>query len=48
MGDESIFVGTIQACEFYADESLPVRADYDNHCIHVGRYIIDWSGADEC
>ena len=41
MSDESVFEDTIRVCEFYADEELPLRVDYDNHCIHLGGYLVD-------
>lgn len=41
MSVESIFSETVEVCGFYAGELLPMRVDYDNHCIHLGGYTID-------
>lgn len=41
MRDEAVFNDTIRICEFYADEELPIRVDYESHCIHLGGYLID-------
>ena len=41
MSVNSIFEDTVRVCEFYAGESVPVRVDYDGHCIHIGGYVID-------
>lgn len=41
MSDDAVFNDTIRICEFYADESLPLIVDYENHCIHLGGYLVD-------
>lgn len=41
MSDAAVFDDTIRICEFYADEELPLRVDYENHCIHLGGYLVD-------
>lgn len=41
MSDDVVFDDTIRVCEFYSDEELPIRVDYENHCIHLGGYLVD-------
>lgn len=41
MSDAAVFDDTIRICEFYNDEELPLRVDYENHCILLGGYLID-------
>lgn len=41
MSDSAVFEDTIRICEFYSDDDLPLRVDYENHCIFLGGYLVD-------
>lgn len=41
MSDASVFDDTIRICEFYSDDTLPLRVDYENHFINLGGYLVD-------
>lgn len=41
MSAESDFEDTVKICEFYSDETLPFRVDYENRFILLGEYAID-------
>ena len=41
MSAESDFEDTVKICEFYSDESLPIRVDYENRFVLVGDYAVE-------
>lgn len=38
---DDFFDDTVKLCEFYADESTPMRVDYENRCVHLAGFIVE-------
>lgn len=37
----SDFDDTVKICEFYSEDDLPVKVDYENLFVNLGDYVVD-------